>query len=176
MSSNDDFRVRPGRIRSTSGPRTKLFFAGAPGRAERPAVFHAALAVVAEGSVEDGRRASPCHAPGARPIRLGQGSRRSPHAFARRATSPHRVSQARSVTRDGSPGKLVDAARDDAEGRAFDEPCEGDRHHFRFIVSPDGAGELSRLRSFTKEASLQGPDAKTATGPSHRFKATAENR
>jgi type IV secretory pathway VirD2 relaxase len=38
------------------------------------------------------------------------------------------------VTRDGSPGKLFDAAGDDADGRAFAERCEGDRHHFRFIV------------------------------------------
>ena len=55
------------------------------------------------------------------------------------------------VTRDGSPGKLFDAAGDDADGRDFAERCEGDRHHFRFIVSPDDAGELSSLRSFTRE-------------------------
>jgi type IV secretory pathway VirD2 relaxase len=56
------------------------------------------------------------------------------------------------VTRDGSPGKLFDAAGDDADGRTFAERCEGDRHHyFRFIVSPDDAGELSSLRSFTRE-------------------------
>jgi type IV secretory pathway VirD2 relaxase len=55
------------------------------------------------------------------------------------------------VTRDGSPGKLFDAAGDDAHGRDFAERCEGDRHHFRFIVSPDDAGELSSLRSFTRE-------------------------
>ena len=29
MSSNDEFRVRPGRIRSTRGPRTKPFLAQA---------------------------------------------------------------------------------------------------------------------------------------------------
>ena len=55
------------------------------------------------------------------------------------------------VTRDGSPGKLFDAAGDDADGRAFAERCEGDRHHFRFIVSPDDAAELSDLRTFTRE-------------------------
>src|SRR5207248_10720457 len=55
------------------------------------------------------------------------------------------------VTRDGSPGKLYDAAGDDADGRAFAERCDGDRHHFRFIVSPDDATELESLRSFTRE-------------------------
>jgi type IV secretory pathway VirD2 relaxase len=55
------------------------------------------------------------------------------------------------VTRDGSSGKLFDAAEDNADGRAFAERCDGDRHHFRFIVSPDDAGELESLRSFTRE-------------------------
>jgi type IV secretory pathway VirD2 relaxase len=55
------------------------------------------------------------------------------------------------VTRDGSPGKLFDAAGDDTDGRVFVERCEGDRHHFRFIVSPDDAGELESLRNFTRE-------------------------
>jgi type IV secretory pathway VirD2 relaxase len=43
------------------------------------------------------------------------------------------------------------AAENDADGRAFAERCEGDRHHFRFIVSPDDAGELWSLRNFTRE-------------------------
>jgi type IV secretory pathway VirD2 relaxase len=55
------------------------------------------------------------------------------------------------VTRDESPGKLFDAAGDEADGRAFTERCKDDRHHFRFIVSPDDAGELKNLRTFTRE-------------------------
>jgi type IV secretory pathway VirD2 relaxase len=60
------------------------------------------------------------------------------------------------VTRDGSQGKLFDAAGDDADGRAFAERCEGDRHHFRFIVSPDDAADLASLRAFTRELMAQG--------------------
>ena len=55
------------------------------------------------------------------------------------------------VTRDGSQGKLFDAAGDEADGRAFAERSKDDRHHFRFIVSPDDAGELQNLRTFTRE-------------------------
>ena len=55
------------------------------------------------------------------------------------------------VTRDGAPGRLFDAAGDEAEGRAFAERCNDDRHHFRFIVSPDDAGELVNLRTFARE-------------------------
>jgi hypothetical protein len=35
MSSNDDFRVRPGKVRSTRGPRTKPFLAQALKAAQR---------------------------------------------------------------------------------------------------------------------------------------------
>jgi type IV secretory pathway VirD2 relaxase len=43
------------------------------------------------------------------------------------------------VTKDGAAGCLFDAEHDDADHRAFAERCEGDRHHFRFIVSPQDA-------------------------------------
>jgi type IV secretory pathway VirD2 relaxase len=35
--------------------------------------------------------------------------------------------------------------------KAFAERCEGDRHHFRFTVSPEDAGEMTDLRAFTRE-------------------------
>ncbi len=59
------------------------------------------------------------------------------------------------VTRDGAPGKMFDAAGDAADARAFAERCQGDRHHFRFIVSPDDAMELSDLRAFTRDLMAQ---------------------
>ena len=59
------------------------------------------------------------------------------------------------VTRDGAPGKMFDAAGDVADARAFAERCHGDRHHFRFIVSPDDAVELSDLRAFTRDLMAQ---------------------
>src|SRR3546814_21123109 len=39
------------------------------------------------------------------------------------------------VTRGGAPGELYSAARDTADGKAFLQRCDGDRHPFRFIVS-----------------------------------------
>jgi type IV secretory pathway VirD2 relaxase len=35
--------------------------------------------------------------------------------------------------------------------KAFAERCEDDRHHFRFIVSPEDAVEMSDLKTFTRE-------------------------
>src|SRR5258708_14470626 len=50
---------------------------------------------------------------------------------------------------------MFDAERDDTDHRAFAERCESDRHHFRFIVSPDDATELSDLKTFTRDLMAQ---------------------
>ena len=55
------------------------------------------------------------------------------------------------VTRDGADARMFDARSDDADAKAFAERCEEDRHHFRFIVSPEDAAELEDLRTFTRE-------------------------
>ena len=153
MSENDDFRVRPGKIRSTRGPQTKSFLAQALQAAQKAGGLS--------------------HGSGGSSSRFGRG-RAASLAASRMLQAPGRgamvkarvVRQIRSpgalrahigylkrdgVTRDGSPGKLFDAAGDEADSRAFAERCEGDRHHFRFIVSPDDAGELENLRTFTRE-------------------------
>jgi type IV secretory pathway VirD2 relaxase len=59
------------------------------------------------------------------------------------------------VTKDGAPGRMFDAEHDDADHRAFAGRCEGDRHHFRFIVSPQDAEQLSDLRAFTRDLMAQ---------------------
>jgi type IV secretory pathway VirD2 relaxase len=46
---------------------------------------------------------------------------------------------------------MFDARSDAADERAFAERCEDDRHHFRFIVSPEDAAQLEDLRTFTRE-------------------------
>ena len=55
------------------------------------------------------------------------------------------------VTRDGADARMFDAASDDADTKAFAERCEEDRHHFRFTVSPEDAGQMADLRAFTRE-------------------------
>ncbi len=59
------------------------------------------------------------------------------------------------VSRDGAPGMMFDAVGDEADERAFAERCSGDRHHFRFIVSPDDATELSDLKAYTRDLMAQ---------------------
>lgn len=55
------------------------------------------------------------------------------------------------VTRDGRDAAMFDARGDEADHDAFAGRCENDRHHFRFIVSPEDAGELENLRTYTRE-------------------------
>ena len=55
------------------------------------------------------------------------------------------------VTRDGQDANMFDARTDETDSKAFAERCEGDRHHFRFTVSPEDAAEMTDLRAFTRE-------------------------
>jgi type IV secretory pathway VirD2 relaxase len=55
------------------------------------------------------------------------------------------------VTRDGAEARMFDATSDAVDERAFAERCRDDRHHFRFIISPEDAAELGDLRTFTRE-------------------------
>lgn len=54
------------------------------------------------------------------------------------------------VTRDGKAGDLYDKAHDKADGRAFINRAEDDRHQFRFIVSPEDGAEYEDLKSVTR--------------------------
>src|SRR6266481_953937 len=55
------------------------------------------------------------------------------------------------VTKDGASARMFDAVSDDADLRAFAERGSDDRHHFRFIVSPEDATDMEDLRAFTRD-------------------------
>lgn len=59
------------------------------------------------------------------------------------------------VTREGEPGRLYSAEHDTADGKAFLEQCDGDRHQFRFIVSPEDSQQYDDLRSLTRRLMTQ---------------------
>jgi type IV secretory pathway VirD2 relaxase len=54
------------------------------------------------------------------------------------------------VSQDASPAQMFDARTDQADGQAFAERCTPDRHHFRFIVSPEDADRVQDLKGFTR--------------------------
>jgi len=55
------------------------------------------------------------------------------------------------VTRDGTDARMFDARGDEVDASAFAERCEGDRHHFRFIISAEDAPDMADLRGFTRD-------------------------
>jgi type IV secretory pathway VirD2 relaxase len=59
------------------------------------------------------------------------------------------------VTREGAPGELYDEGHDRADGKAFAERGEGDRHQFRFIVAPEDSAELADLKPFVRDLMRQ---------------------
>ncbi|MGY3076850.1 type IV secretory pathway VirD2 relaxase [Bradyrhizobium sp. LM6.10] len=59
------------------------------------------------------------------------------------------------VTRSGERAEMFDASSDRADGAAFAERCQDDRHHFRFIVSPEDASDMTELRHFTRDLAKQ---------------------
>ncbi len=161
MAHDDDFRIRPGRIRSSRSQRAKPFIAQALAAAQR-----AGGGISRSGQLTR-RRAS----------RFGRGRIASIQAnrfltsgsrlvtiktrFVRhsaRATSltGHLIYLRREgVTRDGEKARLFGPETEDADPKAFAERFENDRHHFRFIVSPEDAAELADLKSFTRDLMRQ---------------------
>jgi type IV secretory pathway VirD2 relaxase len=156
MTRDDDLHIRLGRIRSRDS-RSRPFIAQALTAAEKAGGLAHPARRARAGKFGRGRAASLSAS------RLTDRSRRVVvkarvvrHRLSRAPLSAHLTYLRREgVTKDGAAGRMFDAERDDADHRAFAERCESDRHHFRFIVSPDDATELSDLKTFTRDLMAQ---------------------
>jgi type IV secretory pathway VirD2 relaxase len=157
---DDDLRVRPGRIHhGNRGARRPRTFIGQVMRAAKRA-----------GHIGDGFRPNRVRSRS----RFGRGRRAAIsirlRSDARRVIMKARVVRHRGtrfrsvplikhvaylkregVTRDGYDASMFDATSDAADERTFVERCEDDRHHFRFIISPEDGPALGDLRTFTRE-------------------------
>ena len=68
-----------------------------------------------------------------------------------RSTVQHlRYIEREGVDRQGGQGRAYGAITDEADTAAFEERGKGDRHQFRFIVSPEDAEQLEDLRTYTR--------------------------
>ncbi|MBZ9803409.1 relaxase/mobilization nuclease domain-containing protein [Mesorhizobium sp. ES1-6] len=157
MKNGDDFRIRPGRIRSTGAQQSRPFIAQALAAAQK-----AGGHVSRSGRITSGNRS-----------RFGRGIRATIQAnrlltgrsritviktrvvrnLARSAPLSAHLSYLRreGVTRDGEKARLFGPETDNAGFKDFAERCEYDRHHFRFIVSPEDAVEMADLKTFARE-------------------------
>lgn len=149
VSRSDESAFAPGPNSLDTRATNKAVPGSGSGPRRRPVVSLAAPAIMVTGSGVGARRALPrcgsCKtvavAPWSRCVSCGG-------AVARRAACPYRLPAARRPYPRRRPDKLFDAAGTGADA-AFTERCEGGRHRFRFIVSPDDASELESLRRFT---------------------------
>jgi type IV secretory pathway VirD2 relaxase len=157
---DEEFRIRPGRVRSSSSQRIRPFIAQALAATQR-----AGGSISRHGKI--GRQRS----------RFGKGQRATIQAnrfittSSRGAVIKTRVVRnggrvghltthlsylrREGVTRDGEKAHLFGPNTDKIDPKDFAERCEGDRHHFRFIVSPDDATEMSDIKSFTRDLVVQ---------------------
>jgi type IV secretory pathway VirD2 relaxase len=155
VTQDDDLRVRLGRIRSRGNQRARPFIAQALAAAEKaggiapwsPSRRHA-------GSFGRGRASSLAanRLLTSRSRLVTIKARVVKHGLKVAPFAAHLGYLRRDdVTRDGEPARMFNAGSDDADPRAFAQRCEGDRHHFRFIVSPEDAAELSDIKGFTRD-------------------------
>jgi len=157
MADENEFRIRPGRIRSSRAQRARPFIAQALAAAQR-----AGGGISRDGQIIK-RRAS----------RFGRGRIASVQAnrflnsrtrlvtikarflrhSARSSSLAAHLSYLRreGVSRDGEKARLFGPETEDADPKAFAERCHDDRHHFRFIVSPEDAAELHDLKTFARD-------------------------
>lgn len=160
----NEFRIRPGKPRSTPTPRTKPFLSqvlraaryvrstgtggggvpkGRGGGARSSSTFGRGRNVFAANRLLGSQR---------RVVVAARIARHQGRAFRSAPLSAHISYLARDgVSRDGERGELFDAATDSADDRGFAERCRDDRHHFRFIISPEDAIDMDDLRAFTRD-------------------------
>ena len=150
---DDEFELRPGRMRSRGAGGVRTFVGEALAAAEKAGGLHprrgGARSVFGRGRASSlaAHQGLAARARGAvvkaRVVRQARG--RAPLAV-------HlKYLQREGVTEDGERGRLFDRNGEDADPKAFAERCADDRHHFRFIVSPDDAERLEDLKAFTRD-------------------------
>lgn len=169
MSESDgDFRVLPGRIRSTRAPKPKSFInqvlraatkAGHSGGSSSSAPSRGRSQVLGRSNFGRGRISfsrNRLFSSNRRVVVAARIARHSGRAFRSAPLNAHMSYLKRDgVTRDGDKAVMFDASSDRADDTAFGERSNDDRHHFRFIVSPEDAGQMTDLRAFTRDLARQ---------------------
>lgn len=169
MSERDnDFRVRPGRIRGNGAPNAKSFINQVLRAAKRAGHTDGAFSsaprsgrspVLGRSSFGRGRTSfsrNRLFSSSRRVVVAARIARHSGKAFRSAPLSAHLSYLKRDgVTRDGAKAVMFEAGSDRANDVAFAERSKDDRHHFRFIVSPEDAGEMTDLRAFTRDLAKQ---------------------
>jgi type IV secretory pathway VirD2 relaxase len=160
-----EFRIRPGKPRSTRAPHTKSFVSQVLRAAQKaghvpPSTKSgrtSASQSIARGRSSFGRgqgkfSRSRLFSPNRRVVVKARIARHKGKAFRAAPLAKHLSYLKREgVSRDGEKGEMFDAGSARADDLGFASRCADDRHHFRFIISPEYAGEMEDLRAFTRD-------------------------
>ncbi|WOJ88345.1 DUF3363 domain-containing protein [Methylocapsa polymorpha] len=162
--SGEDFRVRPGRIRGARAGKPKSFInqvvraakkaghqASQTGAGKRTGLGRSTFG---RGRIAFSRNR--LFSTSRRVVVKARIARHHGRAFRSAPMSAHLSYLKREgVTRDGEKARMFDAEADRADDAAFADRSKDDRHHFRFIVSPEDAAEMTDLRAFTRDLARQ---------------------
>ena len=157
MNGEDGFRIRPGRIRSSGAQRARPFIAQALAAAQK-----AGARISRSGRISPGNRSTfgRGRTASVRANRLLTGRSRTViiktrlvRHHTRAAPLAAHITYLRrdGVTRDGEKARLFGPETGEVDGGAFAARCGDDRHHFRFIVSPEDAVYMADLKSFARD-------------------------
>ena len=159
--SEDIFKPKLGRIRGSGGARAKSYInrvlhqvstAGNSGFGmARPSRRFTGNRIGRGGDTIRRRRAGHRFGPSSRRVIIKTRIVKLKSGGIDAARSHLRYVQRDGVSKEHEPGQLYDATGDKADGNGFLERSEGDRHQFRFIVSPEDASELADLKSFVRD-------------------------
>jgi type IV secretory pathway VirD2 relaxase len=166
MSEGDsEFRIRPGRIRSTRAPKPKSFLhlvlvaAKRAGHTGSGFAGHRRPGGQGRSTFGRGRNSfsrSRLFGSHRRVVVAARVVRHQGKSFRSAPLSAHLSYLKRDgVSRDGEKGIMFDARADRSDDLAFADRCRDDRHHFRFIVSPEDAAEITDLKAFTRDLAQQ---------------------
>ncbi|WP_374131331.1 relaxase/mobilization nuclease domain-containing protein [Sphingomonas sp. 28-62-20] len=161
MDRDNDLRIRPGRIRSTRVQRTRPIINQVLA-ATRKAGGH----VTRKGTISSSSNSRFGRGKVASVVAMRGVSHRSRNVIikarvvrqgrTRGALAAHvNYLQRDGVTRDGEKGRLFGAEGEEIDRDVFADRCADDRHHFRFIVSPEDAIEMVDLKDFTRDLMVQ---------------------
>ncbi|TGQ66030.1 MAG: DUF3363 domain-containing protein [Mesorhizobium sp.] len=157
MADERKFRIRSGRIRSTRAQQARPFIAQALAAAKK-----AGGGISRAGRIVQGNRSRFGHGQRASILANRLITSRSRGAVVKARVVRHSLRatplgthlsylRREGVTQDGEKARLFGPGTEEVDGAALAARADGDRHHFRFIVSPDDATEMSDLRSFTRD-------------------------
>ncbi|MCF3636092.1 relaxase/mobilization nuclease and DUF3363 domain-containing protein [Komagataeibacter intermedius] len=156
MAQDEEFRVRTGRIRSPGAKQRRSFVGrvlAATNRAGGMGRFGSGRAGRGPSTFGRGRGATMrANRVLSRRTRLVVVKARVVKHGGKASLRAHlSYLQREGVTKDGEKARLFGAEHDAVPARELAERWEDDRHHFRFIVSPEDAVDMADVTAFTRE-------------------------